>query len=232
MHEDQHAELLDPGKEFFKTRARQIEPSDVGADLDAAKAVFFHRAFDFGDGHAAVLQRHRAHAHQPVGMLRHQAGNMVVDDPCAVARNLCRRGIDEVTGRRRDHLDIDPQPIHVGQPRRHVGQLRKVDRAALLADAFRQIVDMRVGVGVRAAAGNARRLQHQRIRLRHHAVTVNVDGAPFLVDPAPDGVPGSALGRGTASHALVEHAALPYSAARARPLSGEIHSSVVQPFSS
>ena len=69
VQEDQHTKLFRPGKEFFQTGARQIDAAYVGAELDAAEAERFHRALQLGDRHAAILQRHGAHAHQPIRML-------------------------------------------------------------------------------------------------------------------------------------------------------------------
>ena len=134
--------------------------------------------FELGDGHAGILQRHGAHAHQPVGMFRDHAGDVVVDHVAAVARHFGRRRIDEVAGVGRDHLHVDAVAVHVGEAGVEVGQFRKVDLAALRLDAFGEGVDMRVGVRCFAAAGNSGRLQHHRVRFGHHAVAMNVDGAP------------------------------------------------------
>ena len=187
MQEDQHAEFLDPGEEFFQARAGQVDAPDIGAQFDAAKSQFVDGAVQFGDGHAGVLQRHRAHAHQPVRMPCDQACDMIVDHMAAVARHFRRRGIDEMTGIGRDHLHVDAVAVHVGEAGIEIGQFRKIDLAALRLDAFGEIVDMGVGVGGLAAADNAGGLQHHRIGLGHHAVAMDVDGAPALCLRARDG---------------------------------------------
>jgi hypothetical protein len=105
-------------------------------------------------------------------------GDVVVDHPCAVAGDFRRRRIDEVAGIGRDHLHVDAGAVHLGQPCLQIGQRREIDLAALLRYALYQCVDVRIGIGRFAAAGNAGGRQHHRVRLGHHAVTVNVDGAP------------------------------------------------------
>jgi hypothetical protein len=153
-------------------------PPDIGAEFDAAKAKFVDRAVEFGHRHAEVLQRHRAHAHQPIRMLGNETGDMVVDHMAAVARDFGRRRIDEVAGIGRDHLDVDAVPIHVGQASLKIGQFRKIDLAALRLNAPGEIVDMGVGVRGFATAGNPGSLQHHGVGLGHHAVAVDIDGAP------------------------------------------------------
>ena len=69
MQENHHAEFLDAGKKFLQAGARQVDATDIGAKFDAAEPELFDGAVEFGNGHAGILQRHRAHAHQPVGML-------------------------------------------------------------------------------------------------------------------------------------------------------------------
>jgi len=83
-----------------------------------------------------------------------------------------------MTGIGRDHLHVDAGAVHLGEPCRKIGQFWKIDLAALRLDAPRQRVDMGVGVRRLAAAGNAGGLQHHCIGLGHHAVAMNVDGAP------------------------------------------------------
>jgi hypothetical protein len=61
-----------------------------------------------------------------------------------------------------------------------VGQFRKIDLAALRLDALCEGVDMGVRVRRVAAAGNPGGFQHHRVRFGHHAVAMNVDGAPPL----------------------------------------------------
>ena len=136
MQEDHHAELLDAGKEFFQAGAGEIDAPDIGAELDAAKAELLDGAVQLGDGHAGVLQRHRAHAHQPVGMFRHHAGDVIVDHVAAIARHFRRRRIDEMAGIGRDHLHVDAVAVHVGETGVEIGQLRKIDLAALRLDAL------------------------------------------------------------------------------------------------
>ena len=152
MQEDHHVEFLDAGEEFFQARAGEVDTPDIGAEFDAAEAELFDGAVEFGNGHAGILQRHRAHAHQPVGMFCDHVGDMVVDHMAAVARHFRRRRIDEMAGIGRDHLHVDAVAVHVGEPGLEIGQFRKIDLAALRLDAFGQIVDMGVGVRRLAAA--------------------------------------------------------------------------------
>ena len=133
-----------------------------------------------------------------------EARDVVVDHVAAVARDFGRRRIDEVTGIGRDHLDVDAVAVHVGQPCGKIGQFRKIDLAALRLDAFGQIVDMGIGIGGLAAAGNAGRLQHHRIGLGHHAVAVDVDGAPAF-GAAGARRRAAVIGRGAAGLALEQH---------------------------
>jgi hypothetical protein len=188
----------------FPARRGEIDTPDVGAEFNAAEAELLDGAVQLSDGHAGVLQRHGAHAHQPVGMLCNHAGDVIVDHMAAIARHFRRRGIDEMAGIGRDHLHVDAVAVHVGKTGVEIGQLRKIDPAALRLDAFGEVVDMRVGIRRYAAAGNARGLQHHRVRLGHHAVAVNVDGAP------PFGFAGAPwraamIGRGPAGLALKQH---------------------------
>ena len=125
VQEDHHIEFLDAGKEFFEAGAGEIDAPDIGAELDAAEAELLDRAVEFGNGHAGILQRHRAHAHQPVGMLATMAGDMVVDHAATVARHFRRRRIDEVTWIGRDHLHVDAVAVHVGEAGVEVGQFGK-----------------------------------------------------------------------------------------------------------
>ena len=180
MQEDHHAELLDAGKEFFQAGAGEIDAPDVGAQFDAAEAELLDGAVQLGDGHAGVLQRHGAHAHQPVGVFRHHAGDVIVDHVAAIARHFRRRGINEMAGIGRDHLHVDAVAVHVGKTGVEIGQFRKIDLAALRLDAPGERVDMGVRVRRFAAAGNPGGLQHHRVRFGHHAVAMNVDGAPPL----------------------------------------------------
>jgi hypothetical protein len=129
---------------------------------------------------------------------------MIVDRPRAVARHLGRCRVDEVPGVGRNHLHVDPELVHVRKARLEVGQFRKVDLAALLRDALGEVVDVRVGIGGFAAAGNAGRLQHHRVRLRHHAVAMDVDGAPAF-GAAGARRRAAVIGRGAAYFALEQH---------------------------
>ena len=204
VQEDHHVELLDARKEFFEAGAGEIDTPDIGAEFDAAEPELLDRAVELGNGHAGILQRHRAHAHQPVGMFGDQAGDVVVDHVAAVARHLRRRRIDEMAGIGRDHLHVDAVAVHVGEAGVEIGQFRKVDLAALRLNAFGQIVDMRIGVRRFAAAGNAGGFQHHRIRLGHHAVAMDVDGAPRFCFAGSDRR-AAVIGRGAADFALEQH---------------------------
>ena len=201
MQEDHHAQFFDAGKEFFQSGAGEVDSSNIGAEFDAAKSELFHGAVEFGQCHAGILQRHCAHTHQPVRMLRHHFGNVVVDDMAAVARHFRRRRIDEVAGIGRDHLHVDAGAVHLGKPRLQIGQLWKIDLAALRLDAFGEFIDMGVGVRRRAAAGNAGGVEHHRIGLGHQAVAMDVDGAPRSCFSATRGR-AAMIGRGAADFAL------------------------------
>ena len=204
MQEDQHAEFLDAREEFLQSRARQVDAPDIGAKLDPAKPQLADGAVQFGDRHAGVLQRHRAHAHQAVRMLGDQACDMIVDHMAAVARYFQRRRIDEVTGVGRDHLHVDAVAVHVGEAGIEIGQFRKIDLAALRLDAPGEIVDMGIGIGCLAAPGNAGRLQHHGVGRWHHAVTVDVDGAPAFCT-AGTRRRAAMVGGGAAGLALKQH---------------------------
>ena len=204
MQENQNAEFLDAREEFFQARARQVDAPDIGAQLDPAKSQLADGAVQFGDRHAGVLQRHRTHAHQPVRMPCDEISDMIVDHMAAIARHFRRRRIDEVTGVGRDHLHVDAVAVHVGEAGIEIGQFRKVDLAALRLDAPGEIVDMGIGIGCLAASGNAGRLQHHGIGLRHHAVAVDVDGAPAFCT-AGARRRAAVVGRGAACLALKQH---------------------------
>ena len=204
MQEDHHAELLDTGKEFFQPGAGEVDAPDIGAEFDATETELLDGAVQFGDGHAGVLQRHGAHAHQPVGVFCHHAGDVIVDHVATLARHFGRRRIDEMAGIGRDHLHIDAVAVHVGQTGVEIGQFRKIDLAALRLDAPGQRVDVGVRIRCFAAAGNPGSLQHHRIGFGHHAVAMNVDGAPrFGLAGAPRRA--AMIGRGPAGLALKQH---------------------------
>ena len=148
MQEDHHAEFFDAGEEFFQARAGEVDAPDIGAEFDAAKSEFLHGAVELGHRHAGILQRHRAHAHQPVRMLCDHLGDVVVDDMATVARDFRRRRIDEVAGIGRDHLHVDAGAVHLGKPRLKIGQLRKVDLAALRLDALVSSLTWALAFGV------------------------------------------------------------------------------------
>ena len=98
-----------------------------------------------------------------------------------------------------------PVAVHLGKPGVEVGQFRKIDLAALRLDAFGQRVDMGVGVRRFAAAGNAGGLQHHRVGLGHHAVAMDVDGAPRLWPCRRASWRAAVIGRGAADFALKQH---------------------------
>src|SRR6185369_4486532 len=84
MQEYHHAELLDAGEEFFKPGAGEIDAPDIGAEFNAAEAKLLDGAVQLSEGHAGVLQRHGAHAHQSIGMLCNHTGDVIVDHVAAI----------------------------------------------------------------------------------------------------------------------------------------------------
>ena len=97
----------------------------------------------------------RAQAALVTNVAADHLGDAIVDEVATVARHFGRRRIDEVAGIGRDHLHIDAVAVHVGEANVEIGQLRKVDLAALRLDAPGERVDMRVGVRRDVGAGRS-----------------------------------------------------------------------------
>ena len=116
VHEDQQAELLDAGENLAETRGRQILAADIGRDLDAAETQGFVQPVEFGDGEIGGLERHSAERHEAVGVTSGDVGEVVVDDAGGSDAEIGVGAVIGLVRRGRDRLDVDPHPIHVGEP--------------------------------------------------------------------------------------------------------------------
>ena len=106
-----------------KRSRRQILAADVGGDLDAAEAQRFVQPVELGDGELGRLERHRAERHEAVGMTPGDVGEVVVDDARGGDAEIGVGAVIGLVRRRRDRLDVDPHPVHVGEPLFDRGEL-------------------------------------------------------------------------------------------------------------
>src|SRR6516225_11143807 len=83
MHENEEAELLDPGENLAKSLGREILAGDVRRDLDAPKAQRLVDPVEFGDREIRGLKRHRAERHKSVAMTAGNIGEIIIDHPCS-----------------------------------------------------------------------------------------------------------------------------------------------------
>jgi hypothetical protein len=172
VQEEEDAELLGRGEHRGEAWRGEFLAIDVGAELDAAHAEVLDAAAHLGHRQLGRLHRQGAHGDEAVGMGGGDLGQVVVDQPRGLASQLGIGPVEVLRRRRRDRLDVDAEPVHVGDaPRRGRDLLVDVDHL-LAVDLAR----LRRGEEERRLLldGVVRRRQHLRL-LRQH-VAVDVDG--------------------------------------------------------
>jgi len=88
MQEHQAAELLDARPEALEFRIGQLQAVHHRRYLHAAQSERLHRMLELLDRQFRVLQRYAAQPYQPVRMLRHQRGDVFVDQAAQLARKI------------------------------------------------------------------------------------------------------------------------------------------------
>ena len=150
MHHDEGSEFGCLRPERVVLRQREILAVDVAADRCAAQPQPLHAVLELRRGLFGMLQRHRRHRDEPIGVLRHPLGEALVlrsHDP--ICQVTIRGGVppETVDGQR---LDVHTLLVHHLQSLRseetgagaaaHLGQRRALDDVGDRDDA--------VGVGV------------------------------------------------------------------------------------
>ena len=119
-----HLELGGPGEERPEAPVVEIEPVDVGADLHSPQAELGDGEVEFGDGDLDVLEGHGGQPGEPVGVLRHELGQMGVLETSQPPAERRIGPVIELRRRHREHLAVDAHAVHVLQPADGVGELR------------------------------------------------------------------------------------------------------------
>ncbi len=117
VEEQQNAEFFCGGKEGAEFGGREFLTVDVAADLDPAQAKIVHAAAHFSDGEFGRLQRHGAHADEPVRMRCTCRRDAVIDQPAGFTANLWRGEVEILPRRGADRLHINAEPVHIRQSR-------------------------------------------------------------------------------------------------------------------
>src|SRR5262245_46952007 len=100
MDDDEGAKILGLLPELSEQWVRQLLSVDVGQDLHALKAELGDAAFELFRGLTSVGHRHAAEAYQPVGALRHELGDPVIDDLRCLYGDVERHSIVALRRRR------------------------------------------------------------------------------------------------------------------------------------
>ena len=175
VHEHQQAELLDAGEDLAEALGRQILAADIGRDLDAAEAQGFVQPVEFGDGEIGRLERHRAERHEAIRVASGDVGEVVVDDARGGDPEIGVGAVIGLVRRGRDRLDVDPHPVHVGEPIFDRGELDAVALGLLAVDLAGALVGVDLA---RVPRGGGIAGDHLG-GLRGQHMAVNVDGEPF-----------------------------------------------------
>src|SRR5215472_17432116 len=153
MDENQRAELFGLGPEWMKFRVRQLLAVDAAANQCAPQSELLDRIFELLGGEIRVLQSHRREADEPVGLRRTNLGEFLVLQ------------LDHLTGE--VGLGFVPKD-RVDAERFNVDALLVHRLDAVWRDHEQALLHLQA---------------HQRIRVRHLAMGVHVDGAnAFSVD--------------------------------------------------
>ncbi len=173
MQEDHRTERVGAGEEGFQPEPGigQVEPVDVGVDLDAAQAERADRVVELLDRELGVLQRHRAEPDEAPRRGRHQRRDAFVHLAGQDCPALRRREIEELERRRADRLDVDAHAVHVVQPLVDAGQLRRTLPHLRHVGLAREGICMDHARVVAADIEVARRLGDLRVQV----VAVDVD---------------------------------------------------------
>ena len=175
VHEDQAAELLDAGEDLAEALRREILAGHVGRDLDPPKAVRVMDAVELGHRQLGRLKRHRAERDETIRVPAGDVREIVVDDARGGDPDIGVGAVIGLVRRGRDRLDVDPHPVHVGEPLFDRGEL---DAGALRLFAV-DLAGARVGVFLPRMPRRSRMARdHFRGPRRQH-MTMNVDGEPF-----------------------------------------------------
>ena len=155
--------------------AEKSSPATLVAISMPRKPERFVHPVELGDREIGRLKRHRAERDKAVGMTAGDVGEIVVDDP---RRGDPEIGVGAVIGlvrRGRDRLDVDPHPIHVGEPFLDRSELDAgalgllpVDLAGALIGVDLARMPRRIGIAGDHLGG-----------LRGQHMAMNVDREPF-----------------------------------------------------
>src|SRR5437763_11184085 len=140
VHEDEEPELLDAGEDLAEPLGREILAGDIGRDLDAAKTERLVDAVEFGDGEIRGLKRYRAERHKAVRITAGYLGEIVVDDARRGDPEIGVGAVISLVRRWGDRLDVDPHPVHVGEPLLDRGELDAGALGLLAVDLSRPLV--------------------------------------------------------------------------------------------
>jgi hypothetical protein len=167
MHEDRDLQRLGALPERAQGGIAKLHLVDARGDDDALELELGDRAFQLADRKARVLQRHRADADEPIRVLRHQLGGVLVVEPLEPQTLLrVERVAALVQDIGADDLDVDAHLVHGGKAQvglGHAAHLRLRERPHRLAVLLgAQPTDHRQRVG---------RLEH----FRRHEMRVEVD---------------------------------------------------------
>ena len=98
MHDDHDVEFLRLGPERIELVGAIVVAVDVGADVAAAKIKIAHGALQHLRRARRILQRHRCHADEAVGISFYQLGNAVVVNVAPVLALLAGEAIAQGRG--------------------------------------------------------------------------------------------------------------------------------------
>lgn len=114
VHEHRHPGLGAVRQELDDATPVEVRVPDVVADLDSPVPVG-HASVELAAGGLRVLQRHLAERHESSRVVSGDLKGEVVEDRRHLGGLLRRPSVREEHGRGRDHLDVDPVVVHVGQ---------------------------------------------------------------------------------------------------------------------
>ena len=175
VHEDKEAELLDAGEDLAEALGREILAGDIGRDLDAAKPERVVDAVELCDGEVGRLKRHRAERDEAIGMPADDVREIVVDDARGGDPEIGVRAVIGLVRRGRDRLDVDPHPVHIGEPLLDRGELDAGALGLLAVDLARALV----GVFLARMPRRSRVAGDHFGGLRGQHMAMNIDGEPF-----------------------------------------------------
>ena len=110
-------------KIWRKRGSEKSSPATLVAISMPRKPERFVQPVEFGDRQIGRLKRHRAERDKAVGMAAADLGDVVVDDARGGDPEIGPAAVKGLGRRRGDRLDVDPHPIHVGEPFLDRGEL-------------------------------------------------------------------------------------------------------------